>query len=74
MIDDANSVLGLVSATKLEGSILRIMVTVKERGATQVSVRASAQQGYRAVIDPEAYQRFFVALSKGMFLTAHEID
>ncbi len=74
VIDDANSVLGLVSATKLEGSVLRIMVTVKERGATQTSVRASAQQGYRAVVDPEAYQRFFVALSKGMFLTAHDID
>ena len=74
VIDDANSVLGLVSATKLEGSVLRVMVTVKERGATQISVRASVQQGYRAVIDPEAYQRFFVALSKGMFLTAHEID
>jgi len=74
VIDDANSVLGLVSATKLEGSVLRIMVTVKSRGTNQTAVRASAQQGYRAVVDPDAYQRFFVALSKGMFLSAHDID
>jgi len=26
------------------------------------------------VTDPEPYQRFFAALSKSMFLTAHDVD
>jgi hypothetical protein len=26
------------------------------------------------VKDPEAYQRFFAALEKAMFLTAHQVD
>jgi hypothetical protein len=74
VIDDANTTLGLISATKLEGSVIRMMVTVKPRGKKQTAVRASAQQGYKTVIDPETYQRFFAALAKGMFLTAHDIE
>jgi len=74
VIDDANTTLGLISATKLEGGVVRMMVTVKRRGKTQTAVRASAQQGYRTVVDPETYQRFFAALAKGMFLTAHDIE
>lgn len=74
VIDDANTTLGLISATKLEGSVVRMMVTVKRRGKTQTAVRASAQQGYKTVVDPETYQRFFAALAKGMFLTAHDIE
>lgn len=74
VIDDANTTLGLISATKLEGGVVRMMVTVKRRGKTQVAVRASAQQGYKTVVDPETYQRFFAALAKGMFLTAHDIE
>jgi hypothetical protein len=76
VIDDANTTLGLISATKLEGGVVRIrmMVTVKRRGKTQTAVRASAQQGFKTVIDPETYQRFFAALAKGMFLTAHDIE
>jgi hypothetical protein len=74
VIDDANAPLGIVSATKLEGGIVRVMVTVKQHGAKQVSVRASVQSGTKTVTDPSVYQEFFVALSKGMFLTAHEIE
>jgi len=74
VIDDANTTLGLISATKLEGSVVRMMVTVKRRGKKQTAVRASAQHGFKQVIDPETYQRFFAALAKGMFLTAHDIE
>lgn len=74
VIDDADSALGIVSATQFDGGVVRIMVTVKHRGRTQTSVRASAQNGTRAVTDPDAYQRFFVALSKAMFLTAHDVE
>jgi hypothetical protein len=74
VIDDANAVLGIVSATKLEGGVVRVMVTVKRHGETQTSVRASVQSGTKTVTDPGTYQEFFTALSKGMFLTAHEIE
>jgi len=74
VIDDANTSLGIVSATKLDGGMVRVMVTVSRRGAKQTAVRASVQSGYKTVTDPATYQEFFVALSKGMFLTAHEVE
>lgn len=74
VLDDANSAMGIVSATKLEGGTVRIMVTVRSHGDKQTAVRASVQDGYRTVTDPATYQEFFVALSKGMFLTAHQIE
>lgn len=74
VIDDANAMLGIVSATKLDGGVVRISVAVKRHDEKQVSVRASAQAGTKTVTDPLAYQEFFASLSKGMFLTAHEIE
>jgi len=74
VIDDANSTLGIISATKLDGGVVRMMVSVKRHGQTQTSVRASAQVGLKTVTDAETYQQFFVALSKGMFLTAHQVE
>ncbi len=73
VIDKADDVLGTVSATKLDGYRLRMTVTVRPRGDTQLLVRASAQFKLEAVEDPEPYQQFFVALEKAMFLTAHEV-
>ena len=73
VIDKADDVLGTVSATKLDGYRLRMTVTVRSRGETQLLVRASAQFKLEAVEDPEPYQQFFVALEKAMFLTAHEV-
>ncbi len=73
VIDKADDVLGTVSATKLDGYRLRMTVTVRPRGETQLLVRASAQFELEAVEDPEPYQQFFVALEKAMFLTAHEV-
>jgi len=74
VIDDANTTLGIVSATKQDGGMVRVMVTVARRGSKQTAVRASVQTGYTTVTDPATYQEFFVALSKGMFLTAHEVE
>jgi hypothetical protein len=74
VLDKADLDLGIVSATKLSGYQLRVTVTVRPRGSSQMLVRANAQQGEMAVEDPKPYQDFFTALEKSMFLTAHEVD
>jgi len=74
VIDKADSVLGSVSATKLSGYQLKMTVTVRSRGTTQMLVRANAQFNLTAVEDPAPYQDFFNALGKAMFLTAHAVD
>ena len=74
VIDKADNDLGTVSGTKLEQYSLRMTVSVRPRGETQLLVRANAQYNIHAVEDPEPYQRFFDALSKSVFLTAHQVD
>tara|TARA_R110000782_G_scaffold26473_1_gene67789 strand:+ start:2340 stop:2765 length:426 start_codon:yes stop_codon:yes gene_type:complete len=74
VVDKADDVLGTVSATKLDGYALRMTVTVRPRGETQLLVRGNAQYNLQAVDDPILYQDFFTSLGKSMFLTAHEVD
>tara|TARA_B100001939_G_C16641324_1_gene487733 strand:+ start:103 stop:534 length:432 start_codon:yes stop_codon:yes gene_type:complete len=74
VIDKADGTLGTVSATKLQGYALKMTVTVRSRGDKQMMVRANAQYQLKAVEDPEPYQNFFTALSKAMFLEAHQVD
>jgi len=74
VIDKANETLGTISATKLNRYALRITVTVRPRGETQLLVRANAQYELKPVNDPQPYQQFFSALQKAMFLTAHQVD
>ncbi len=81
VVDKADAVLGTVSATKFgKGGFwspqykLRMTVSVRPRGNTQLLVRASAQYNLQAVEDPEPYQQFFATLSRAMFLAAHAVD
>lgn len=74
VIDKADEALGTVSGTKLQGYTMRITVTVRPRGSSQMAVRASAQYNLVAVSDAAPYQQFFAALEKAMFLTANEVD
>ena len=75
LIDKADLFLGSVSATKYyKNSVIKISVSVRPRGKTQLLVRANAQDGIKAIEDPEPYQDFFNALSKSLFLTAHQVD
>jgi len=74
VIDKADSTLGIISATKLEDYILRMTVTVRPRGETQLLVRANAQYNVEPIKDPVLYQQFFISLEKAMFLTAHHAD
>lgn len=74
VLDKADAILGTISATKLKGYALRMTVTVRPRGATQILVRANIQYNIKPVADPEPYQQFFASLEKAMFLTAHQAD
>jgi len=74
IIDKADALLGTVSATKLDGYNLRLTVSVRPRGDSQLLVRANAQYNIKAVVAPKPYQDFFNALSKAMFLTANNVD
>jgi hypothetical protein len=74
VIDKAEATLGSVTATKLQGYDLVMTVSVRPKGDTQLLVRASAQYNIKAVTDPKPYQDFFTALSKAMFLEAHQVD
>jgi hypothetical protein len=77
VMDQADEVLGTVSATKLDKKFsknsLQITVTVRRRGETQLLVRANLQYAKKSVENPAIYQDFFTALAKSMFLTAHMI-
>jgi hypothetical protein len=74
VIDDADASLGSVSGTKLDGYEMKMTVTVRPRGDTQLLVRANAQLHLTAIEDPQLYQVFFTSLEKSMFLAAHEVD
>jgi hypothetical protein len=74
VIDKADLELGTVTATKLDGYALRMSVSVRPRGTTQLMVRANGQYQEEAVTDPVPYQSFFNSLAKGMFLTAQNVD
>ena len=82
VVDRAEYELGLMTATRFEERsgpradkhIVRVTVTVTERPGQRLSVRANARYGERAVEDPKAYQDFFAALDKALFLTANRVD
>ncbi len=80
VLDKADAVLGTVSGTKLGKTEMgapfqiRMTVSVRPRGKTQLLIRANAQYKLKAIEDPEPYQDFFAALQKSMFLTAHQVD
>jgi len=75
VLQDANFSLGTVTGEKfVKNNVLKMTVTVRQRGENQLLVRANAQFGVKTVEDPLPYQDFFNALEKGIFLTAHQVD
>jgi hypothetical protein len=74
VIDSADESLGTVTATRASQYRMRMTVTVREKGADRVLVRANARIGEETVSNPGTYQDFFDALDKAMFLTLHKVD
>ena len=71
IIDRADQMLGSVSGTKVAPQYrLKITVSVRPKGKTQMTVRANAQFNVQPVEDPKQYQDFFSSLEKSLFLTA----
>ena len=81
VVGRADAGLGTVTGTKLADYEVRMSVTVRPRGETQLLVRANAQfadprRNVAAVPieDPATYRDFFAALGKSMFLEAQQVD
>lgn len=73
-VDQADTELGTITATRYHEATMRMTVTVVQRDADKMSVRANARIGEKAINDAETYQDFFVVLDKAMFLTSHNVD
>lgn len=71
VIDRADLMLGSVSGTKLQGSQIKITVSVRPKGSDRMLVRANAQFNITPVEDPKQYQDFFSSLEKSLFLSAN---
>lgn len=74
VIDAADDTLGTVTATKLDHYALRMTVSVRPRGDSQLLVRANCQYENLPVNAAEPYQQFFASLEKSMFLAAQQVD
>lgn len=81
VIDRADAALGSVSATKLERYQVRMTVTVRARDSGGLLVRANADYSEPAsgktalpVDDPVAYQDFFQALERSVFLATQHAE
>ena len=79
MIERADATIGVISATKTDKTVgvftaMKMTVTVRQKGETQMLVRASAEFRSTMVTDPKPYQNFFEALQKAMFLAAQNVE
>ena len=80
MLDRADYTLGVVAASRQRSDVLRapgslrMTVTVRSRGETQLIIRANVEYQLNPVTEPKPYQNFFNSLEKAMFLEAHQVD
>jgi dihydroorotate dehydrogenase len=80
MVSGADAALGTVTGRKFtsDGSgkayDMRMTVTVRQRDSRQMLVRANAEFNNKPVEDPKAYQNFFAALGKSIFLDSAQAE
>ena len=73
-VDKVDQEIGIVSATKVGNYLMKMTVSVRQRGDDQTVVRASAQHNLNAVSDAAPYQRFFNSLEQAIFLETNRSD
>lgn len=73
VVDKADFVLGLVTATKLTFGVIKMTVIVRNK-SSGVTIRANARQGKNPITDPLVFQNFFTALDKSIFLVKNKVD
>jgi hypothetical protein len=72
IIERANGPMGLVTAGKFGpngNGFVEVTVVVREKGETQTEVRVNALYNTQPVKDPKAYQNFFRAMERSLFVT-----
>lgn len=80
MVTGADAALGTVTGRKFtidsagKSYDLRMTVSVRERDGGDVLVRASAEFNAKPVEDPKAYQNFFAALGKSVYLETARVQ
>lgn len=80
LVSGADAALGTVSGRKFtadrggQSHELRVTVTVRPRDDRRTLVRANAEFNNKPVEDPAAYQNFFGALGRSLFLAANEVE
>lgn len=76
IVERANEPLGLVTAARFAEpnfyDVVEVTVTVRPQGESRLLVRINAIYDNRPVEDPEAYQKFFAALERSLFITVSE--
>jgi hypothetical protein len=74
IVDQADEELGVVTGTKLAGYQIRMTVTVRAFGGSQLLVRSSAYYNTTPIEEPLPYQDFFASLEKALFLTTQQVQ
>jgi predicted RNA-binding protein (virulence factor B family) len=71
-----DATLGTVTASKSDRHFYHVTMTVsvRPRNERQMLVRANAQYNQRAIEEPEAYQQFFAALERSLFLVGQKVE
>ena len=70
IIERVNVPLGLVTAGKFAKSgFVEATVTVRPKGEERMEIRANALFNTRPIEDPKAYQNFFSAVQRSLFLS-----
>ncbi len=71
VVERADLMLGTVSGTKYDKQMaIRMTVSVRPKGSTQMVVRANGQLNVNPIEEPKPYQDFYASLEKSLFLTA----
>ena len=71
IIERANAPMGLVTAGRFApGGFIELTVTVRPKGSEQNEVRVNAWFNKQPLEDPKAYQNFFTAVERSLFISS----